>query len=217
MKRSYVPYYLVLFTLILVCSGLKSQDLFVNAAGERIQVCTDRTMYVSGEKVVFSAVIFNVKDQFAEEFSRTLYCELITPDGHKISGGKYLLQNSSGQGCLTIPEETISGIYFLKFYTRFMRNISTDEYKYIMLKIINPYKTEVLSGNDTVDTTDLAGNNTVVHEGDQSLNILSGKKTFSPREEIRLNIRGNTGKGLPARLCLSVIPESTYEDPFFPV
>jgi hypothetical protein len=216
MKRSYVPYYLVLISLISVCPGLKSQDLFVNAEGERIQVCTDRTMYVSGEKVLFSAFIFNTTDHFSKEFSRTFYCELITPDGHKITGGKYLLQNSSGQGCLTIPEETISGIYFLKFYTRFMRNISTDEYKYIMLKIINPYKTEVLSGNDAVDTIDLAGNNTVVHEGDQSLNILSGKKTFSPREEIRLNIRGNTGKGLPPRLCLSVIPESTYNDTFFP-
>ncbi|MFH1159519.1 MAG: hypothetical protein V1733_01045 [bacterium] len=216
MKRPYAPYYLVLFTLISVCSGLKSQDFVVDAAGERIQVCTDRTMYMSGEKVLFSAVIFNIKDLFAEEFSRTFYCELITPDGKKIAGRKYLLQNSSGQGCLTIPEETISGIYFLKFYTRFMRNISTDEYKYIMLKIINPFKTEVLSGNDAFDTTDLAGNNVEVLASDQSLNILSGKKTFSPREEIRLNIRGNTGKGLPAKLCLSVIPESTYEDPFFP-
>jgi len=216
MKRPYAPYYLLLFTLISVCSGLKSQDLFNDAAGERIQVCTDRTMYVSGEKVFFSAVIFNVQDLFAEEFSRTFYCELITPDGHRITGGKYLLQNSSGEGSLTIPEETISGIYFLKFYTRFMRNISTDEYKYIMLKIINPFKTEVLSGNDAFDTTDPAGNNMEVLAGDQSLNILSGKKRFSPREEIRLNIRGNTGQGLPARLCLSVIPEYTYEDSFSP-
>jgi hypothetical protein len=214
MKR-YSACLLVLVILFSFCQGLKAQDLFVNAAGERIQVCTDRTMYVSGEKVFFSAVIFNVKGQVAEKFSRTFYCELITPDGNKIVSRKYLLQNSSGQGCLTIPEETISGIYFLKFYTRFMRNISTDEYKYIMLKIINPFKTEVLSGNDAFDTTDLPGNNMEIHAGDQSLDILSGKKTFSPREEIRLNIRGNTGKGLPARLCLSVIPEYTYEDSFF--
>ena len=216
MKRPYTPYYLVLFTLISVCSGLKSQDLFINAAGERIQACTDRTMYVSGEKILFSAVIYNVKDSLAEEYSRTLYCELVTPDGKKVARGKYLLQNLSGQGCLVIPEETISGIYFLKFYTRFMRNISTDEYKYILLKIINPYKTEVLSGNVAFDTTDPVKNNREVPAGDQSLNILSGKKTFSPREEIRLNIRGNTGKGLHSRLCLSVIPESTYEDTFFP-
>jgi hypothetical protein len=215
MKKSYVSFYLVLFTLISVCSGLKSQDLFVNEGGERIQACTDRTMYVSGEKVFFTAVIFNGRDHFDEEFSRAFYCELITPDGKKIAGGKYLLQNSSGQGCLTIPEETISGIYFLKFYTRFMRNINTDEYKFIMLKIINPFKTEVLSGNDAFDTIDLAGKNMEVNASDQSLNILSGKKTFFPREEIRLKTKVNSGKRAPARLCLSVIPEYTYKDAFF--
>ncbi|MFH1936737.1 MAG: carboxypeptidase-like regulatory domain-containing protein, partial [Bacteroidota bacterium] len=173
-------------------------------------------MYIAGEKVFFSAIIFNVKDLFAEELSRTFYCELITPDGNRITGGKYLLQNAAGQGCLTIPEETISGIYFLKFYTRFMRNTGTDKYTYIMLKIINPFKTEVLSGKDTFDRTDLAGTNMDVLAGDQSLHILSGKKRFSPREEIRLTIKLNTGKEMPARLCLSVIPESTYGDQFFP-
>jgi hypothetical protein len=216
MKKVYTPLSLVLFMLISVCPGLKSQNLFGKALEEKIQVCTDRTMYVSGEKVFFSAIIFNIKDTTAEELSRILYCELITPDGNKISGRKYLLKNSSGQGCFTIPEETISGIYFLKFYTRFMRNINTDAYKFIMLKIINPYKAEVLSGNDAIDTTNFAGNNKKTLSSDLFLNILSGKKTFSPREEIRLNIRGNTGKGLPARLCLSVIPEATYEDSFFP-
>ncbi|MBC8315035.1 MAG: hypothetical protein ISR57_07155 [Bacteroidales bacterium] len=214
MKRHCTPYYLLLFALISVCSGLKSQDLFIDAAGERIQSCTDRTMYVSGEKIFFSAVIYHATNPFAEEFSRIFYCELITPDGNKIAGGKYLLQNSSGQGCLTIPEETISGIYFLKFYTRFMRNISTDEYKYIKLKIINPFKTEVLSGNDAYDTTKLSENNMEEVAGDQSLIVFSDKKTYAPREEIRLTIKENTGEGLPARLSLSVIPESTYEDLF---
>jgi hypothetical protein len=192
-------------------SGLKSQDLFINAGGERIQVCTDRTMYVSGEKVYFSAVIYNIKNHYAEEFSRIFYCELITSDGKKIAGRKYLLQNSCGQGCLTIPEGTISGIYFLKFYTRFMRNTGTEDYKYILLKIINPFKTEVLSGNDRIDTIDLAGNNKEMFTGDQSCKILSSKKTFSPREDIHLNINVDTGKGLPARLCMSVIPETTFK------
>ncbi|MCX6249569.1 MAG: hypothetical protein NTX61_02345 [Bacteroidetes bacterium] len=216
MKRFLSLYYLMLITLLPVCSGLRSQDFFVNAEGERIQACTDRTMYVSGEKVLFSAVIFNEKDLFPEEFSRIFYCELITPAGKKITGGKYLLQNSSGQGCLTIPEETISGIYFLRFYTRFMRNIGTDGYKYIMLKIINPFKTEVLSGKDVIDSADPAGNYREVPAGDQSLVIASGKKTFSPGEEIRFNIRRNTVTGSHTKLCLSVIPEFTFNGIFYP-
>ena len=50
MKRSYTPYVLMMIMLISAGPGLKSQDLFINAAGERIQACTDRTMYISGEK-----------------------------------------------------------------------------------------------------------------------------------------------------------------------
>jgi hypothetical protein len=215
MKRSIVFYFLMILTLISLCPGLKSQDLFNNADGERIQAWTDRTIYVSGEKVLFSAVIYNVADSLAASFSRTFYCELITSDGRKMAGGKFLLTNSSGQGCITIPEETISGIYFLKFYTRFMRNTGTDEYKYIMLKIINPFKTEVFKGNSVSDTAGLIMDNTKIHHGDPSLKILSVKKTFSPREEIRLDIKADSGKKLPSGLCLSVIPESTYKDWLF--
>jgi hypothetical protein len=206
-----------MFLLILVLPGLKSQNLFVDAAGERIQVFTDRTLYISGEKVHFSALIFSGKDHNSINFSRVLYCELITPDGNKIAGAKYLLQNSSGQGCFKIPEETISGIYYLKLYTRFMRNAGTDEYKFIMLKIINPLKTEVLSGKDVFDTAGFATNKRNVFAGNLSMMIKSGKKTFAPREEIRLIVNGDTGKSSPSGLCLSVIPESSFQDSFFPV
>lgn len=97
-----------------------------------------------------------------------------------------------------------------------MRNIGPDEYKYIMLKIINPFKTEVLSGNDAFDTINLAVKNMEVPSANQSLKIFSGKKTFSRREEMHLNLKKDTGKVLPVKLCLSVIPESTYKDSFFP-
>jgi len=173
-------------------------------------------MYVTGEKIFFSVLVYNVNENLSEKFSRIFYCELITPDGNKIAGGKYLLQSFTGQGCLTIPEETLSGIYFLKFYTRFMRNVSTAEYKYIMLKIINPDKTEVLSGNDDRDTLVQAEKTKHGTTVNQTLNILSGKKIFSPREEIRIKIGVDTGQQLHNLFCLSVIPVSTFEDLIIP-
>jgi hypothetical protein len=59
MKRTLTFVCLVLFALMLLCQGLRSQNRFADAEGERIQVFTDRTMYVSGEKVLFSALVFN--------------------------------------------------------------------------------------------------------------------------------------------------------------
>ena len=202
----------MLITLTLLCPGIRSQGLADGAAGERLQVSTDRTLYVSGEKCFFSAVLFHVPDTIEGQFSRTLYCELITPDGKKIASRKYTLENSSAEGCFGIPEETISGIYFLKFYTRFMRNLSTDQYKYVMLKIVNPFKTEVLPGADAANTSKRVGMNTASPSGIRTVNIVPDKKTFSPREEIRLNITGASRNDSLARMCFSVMPESTCDD-----
>ncbi len=207
MKRTCLPYYILAFILVSFGSGLKAQNHVFDEAAERIAVFTDRTMYVSGEKVFFSAVIYNIQNTPMNEVSRVFYCELITHDGTRIASGKYLLENAAGQGCLTIPEELISGIYYLKFYTRFMRNTSTDEYKYIMLKIINPFKTEVLSGTEAIDTAFRAMNGGDGVTGGMRIRFLSEKKIFAPREEVRINITGDTGKAAPERYSLSVVPE----------
>jgi hypothetical protein len=93
-----------------------------------------------------------------------------------------------------------------------MRNVSTEEYQYIMLKIINPFKTEVLPGKDAVDTTRPTANKMETPGADQSLQITTLKRTYAPREEIRLTITGDKETGVPSSVCLSVIPESTYEN-----
>jgi hypothetical protein len=214
MRRSIATGYLLFLILVFFIPGLNAQDLFPDAEGERIQVCTDRTMYISGEKVLFTAIIYNVKGKIDEDLSHIFYCELITPDGKKIASGKYLLQEGDGQGCIAIPDETVTGIYFLKFYTRLMRNAGTADYKYIMLKIINPRKTEVLPGNDAPDTIGLAWNKTDLPANDSLISIIPVKKVFSSREEIRINV--NAQNGIPGRICLSVVPEYTFKDRFIP-
>jgi hypothetical protein len=200
--------------LILISSvkGLESQDFPSIAPMERLQVCTDRTMYVSGEKILFSAVIFNENGALAGDLSRILYVEVITPDGTRITGGKYIVENSYAQGCLQIPEESITGIYYLKSYTRFMRNGSPDGYHYVMLKIINPYKAEVLTAHKTEDTalSDEIGVNE--QSGGWLMNISSGKNRYSTRDSVSIKITGNSGPIIPAKLCLSVIPETAYRN-----
>ncbi|TSA28847.1 MAG: hypothetical protein D4R67_03065 [Bacteroidetes bacterium] len=217
MKRPYTPYYLLLFALLSACPWLRSQDVEGPAAGERIAVCTDRTLYVSGEQVLFSVSTYDGSDPFAEPVSRIFYCEMITPDGTRIAGGKYPLSHAAGEGCLTIPEETLTGIYFLKCYTRIMRNLPTDTYAYILLKIINPSKPEVLPERDAPDTIAWAGNNREAPPGELSLTILSDSRRFAPREEVRLTIHRDPAKELTDRLCLSVVPAFTCEDPCSPV
>lgn len=203
--------------MISVTTGLRSQDLFHDAGGERILVFTDRTTYIAGEEVLFSAMVYHGNNLLPEDFSRIFYGELITPDGVKIAGGKYPLQQSAGWGSLRIPDETISGIYYLKFYTRFMRNTGPKEYMYIMLKIINPYNTDVLPGKDVIDTATMSLNHGGRGKDTQIISLSPDKETFLPRGQVRLRINLGSGEDLPVGSCLSVIPEYTFNDHFVPV
>lgn len=210
MKKPFIAYCLLISTLISVSTGLKSQDTTVVSAWERVNICIDRTMYISGEKILFSALVINEQVTAGNEFSRILYCELITPEGNHIAGGKYPVMNSSAQGCLQIPEETITGIYYLKSYTRFMRNGGTDGYHYTMLKIINPYKSEVNTGVEDVDNSNTPDKIKNDQQPDLPLSITPDKNKYSSRENITLKIAGSTVKGLQMKLCLSVFPEFAH-------
>jgi len=212
MKKTVTAYYLLIIILIPVTTWLRAQNMPAGAPLERLQVCTDRTMYISGEKILFSAFISNDNNMHANDYSNVLYCELIAPDGNRINGGKYLVVNSAGQGCLQIPEETITGIYYLKSYTRFMRNEGPDSYHYIRLKIINPYKSQVLSGYEADETSGLPETGLKDQLADMPLSISTGKNRYSTLENISLTITGNTGNAIQMKLCLAVIPEMAYEE-----
>jgi len=95
MNRTFVPYYLFLLVMISISSGLKSQNPAASGAAEDLLVYTDRTMYIAGEKIQFSAFVLNENNIKAGITSRVLYSELIRPDGNRIAGGKYTIENSS--------------------------------------------------------------------------------------------------------------------------
>ena len=86
MKERCLAYVIVFFLLTQASAGLKAQVLYAGAAAEKIQACTDRTLYISGEKIFFTAVVNNQDNRSGGVLSRVIYCELITPDGKKVTG-----------------------------------------------------------------------------------------------------------------------------------
>ncbi len=211
MKKQKANFLLLFSLFILISAGLKSQAFFADALTERVQVCTDRTLYITGESILFYAFIYNTKNKQADRYSRILYCELITPDGTRIAGGKYPLVHGSAQGCLPIPEESLTGIYYLKSYTRFMRNGSTDNYHYVMLKIVNPSKEEVLGGQNATMGSNINKIETKATEENRSITLHAEKSSYQPREKVNVKIQETNKKKMPGNLCVSVIPEFTVD------
>ncbi len=110
---------------------------------EKVHLFTDRTLYISGESLYFEAVLENAHDQ-----SKTLYIELILPDGTSLLSEKQLIAQKRSSGQLQIPEDILSGVYYIKAYTKYMRNYGAKSFFYLPIKIVNPYSSEFLSGND---------------------------------------------------------------------
>ena len=126
----------LIFTLKCIESHSQSSDNKV--FNERVLIFTDRMVYVVGEEIHFSAFTFNLDNLDQTELSRIFYIELISAEGKKISKGKYLIEKSAGSGCINIPTDVATGNYFIRAYTKYMRNTGPESYCYIPLKLINP-------------------------------------------------------------------------------
>lgn len=69
--------------------------------------------------------------------------ELVSADGISMTRSKYQVVDGITSGEIQIPSNLISGRYFLRTYTRWMRNWGPEVYSYVPLRIINPHRPEI--------------------------------------------------------------------------
>ncbi|HLN56294.1 MAG TPA: hypothetical protein VK207_09890 [Bacteroidales bacterium] len=174
---------------------------------ERVILFPDRNLYISGEPVRFSALIKPENDSLA--VSRILYCELITPVGKRIAGEKYSALNSVVSGNLVIPPDLISGVYYLKAYTRSMRQEGHSAYSYDYIKVVNPHRSEVndpsgeLIHADSEKAEDLM--NEFIRRG------VKVPEVVLPGQTARIEVDTSICHNLK-NLTISVIPENTFSN-----
>ncbi|PKP53565.1 MAG: hypothetical protein CVT92_03760 [Bacteroidetes bacterium HGW-Bacteroidetes-1] len=187
---------------------LKSQEISFNAALEGVLLTTDRNMYVSGEKIMFSSVVISLNKYDEVEMNRIIIVELITPEGSRVTGGKFLVENQNSMGCLQIPEETSTGNYYLKSYTRWMRNGSTENYNYVLLKIIHPSKSEILNGKDNFDSISFDRRN---FEKTNDIKIVTDQSSYSSGDKIQISISSSGKCDSTSKISLTLAPEASID------
>ncbi len=140
--KDLLKHIIIIIVIGLFPSGIKAQTIL---KAENAHVLTGRTVYISGESVLYTGFIEGGLSE-----SRVVYTELITPMGDKINQGKQEINNTYFSGEITIPENTLSGYYYLRSYTKWMRNGTPDNYAYVLLKIINPQNKNLLAVPDSL-------------------------------------------------------------------
>ena len=175
-----------------------------NKLVEKTTLLTDREIYCVNENILFSA--FNGSSLLKNEnWSHVLYVELITPDGEAIAKGKYFYDQDGTAGALKIPDWVLTGNYYLRAYTRWMRDYSPYNYFYKMITVINPFKPELLSpqGEDVITVDALKDSS----QQTGNFKIEMNKDLYHKRENIHLKISNNNRLDLSGNFSLSVIPK----------
>jgi hypothetical protein len=208
MKKNVVNIFIIFNLLILFNSKIMGQtrdDFFTN---EKVNLFTDRSLYVAGEPIFFTASVIAKENK--SKLSKVLYVELITPIGESLSKGKYLIENSVSNGSILIPKETISGIYYLKVYTKLLRSFGPNYYCYNSIKIVNPNSSEVLSAsnNAQLKSNSIREDSSII----STISLTTNKERYTRRDTLIIEIRNNNSNLQIENLCLSVIPKASFKD-----
>lgn len=171
-------------------------------SGESIYLFTDRTVYAISEKIYFSAYYNAPETGLDQEWSTVMYVELIKWNGIKLLQSKVAIEDNVAMGSLHIPSNLESGNYYLRAYTKWMRNYSQYAYTYTPVKVVNPYTRNIDLGPDTRQTELLE----VSPNGKYKENVLQvsepGSK-YGKRDSVVVDIELEDGD-FNGRYCVSV-------------
>jgi hypothetical protein len=178
------------------------QEVSGTGRRESVILFTDRNMYITGEELMFSALVSPESDSAS---TLVLYCELVTSEGRKITGGKFQLNNLRSSGSLNIPENLLTGNYFLRTYTRYMRNYGPTSFSYVLVRILNPFREEVMTENQT-ELTGIPAQITLIEENGPE--IKTDRTIYSSGDSIDLII--DTAYYNFQKAILSIVPENSF-------
>ena len=176
---------------------------------EHIQLFTDRNLYVVNESIHFMAEHRVEGPVESSLWSSVLYLELVAPTGIPVAQGKYLILAGRAQGTLNIPEAALSGNYHLKCYSRWMRNQGPSSYSYTPVKIVNPFRSEVVvPAGGSQASPELSR----VPYKEMGMECVTSSGVYGAGEEVKLQLGGTLLPNLEElRGCLTVIPAGAID------
>lgn len=105
---------------------------------ERLYLHTDKPYYMTGENIYFRAYLADALQLNPVSYSRYVYVELINPIDSVVSRLKVRPDEGAYYGQLSLPEELPEGMYRLRAYTNFMRNVGEEYFFSKNIRIGDP-------------------------------------------------------------------------------
>ncbi len=192
-----LSFFKIILHILFLFVGLNAHSQEINIATrtplnhlsqERIYVTTDRSLYAANEEIKIFAAYLQKPLSDTLVWSKVLYIEIINAQGTSFHQSKHPLNKWNNSIEITIPETLKTGDYFIKAYTRWMRNFSTRFYGYKMIKIINLSLPEVESANiNNIDSSECPV--FMPCKGGSQIKLVTDKTSYKPREPVKLEIQ----------------------------
>jgi len=157
----------------------------------QIELVTDRTLYATGEEILFTAYL-TPSGETSTPWSKVLYLTLVSPDGTSVSRGKYPISSYTAKGYLNVPDQLLTGNYYLVAYTRWMQNFGPTYYEYKQVKVINPFTSQLepscLQGNGD----HMSGTGNGDNPADELIDCIPERQKYRRGEEVNISIHLGT-------------------------
>ncbi|MCW5909476.1 MAG: hypothetical protein KIT62_00290 [Cyclobacteriaceae bacterium] len=140
---------LFLLLLSLVANSQKktpnpNQELLTRYATKNLQeklfIHTDKNFWIAGETSWFKVYLVNGQSHQPINTSRVAYLELVNHENQILLQAKVELSKGLGNGYFSIPSSIGSGNYYLRAYTRWMKNYSAEFYFRQPITIVNTFR-----------------------------------------------------------------------------
>lgn len=144
LKRSSYRYGILFLVIMLFCTfpEVSAQVNQADASGlnlvrETIWLSTDRPIYIAGENIIVSATVMELDNYQVSTLSTIMYLELCNSEGKELYKGKFKLTDGRVTVVIESPDNLKNNNYYIRAYTRWMRNFSSDFYSIFPVKIVN--------------------------------------------------------------------------------
>lgn len=206
--------FLMLILLVMISADLYAQrspfdSVWTSEAvqiREEVDCFTDRSLYICEELVHFRARVSVSGPTVSGPWSTVLYVELVSVDGKRIAVGKYPIRKGISSGEIRIPANLLTGHYYLRFYTRWMRNWGPEIFTYLPIRIINPHRSELYQ----VTSSETGRALLPVHSGsERTLEFMNHASLFERGDSVALDLLlpgGQLRDSIGG--CLTVVPLS---------
>ena len=95
-------------------------------AQEKVYVHFDNTGYFLGETIWFKAYVVKAVNNTQTNMSKTLYVDLLSPEGYVIENKKLKIEDGACRGEFQLPDSLKAGFYEVRAYTRCMMNFGPE-------------------------------------------------------------------------------------------